>query len=155
MRFLFGKYAHTLDSKGRVAIPLRFRETLINDDSRRVTLLQGFEGCIFCYGADELEKILARLSTQAFDRKEIRELLRWLSSAGSVVDIDAQGRIQLNEEQRAVAGLQKEVLLIGAGSRIEIWSPERFESRPNKSDGAALAEGVLHNLPPGQDVHGE
>lgn len=154
MRFLFGKYAHTLDAKGRVSIPQRFRESLITGDSRRVSLLQGFEGCLFCYAADELEKILERLSKQAFDSQQVRELLRWLSSAGSMVDIDAQGRIQLTEEQRAMAGLEKEVLLVGTGSRIELWSPERFLSRPNKSDGAALAEGVLHNVLPERDGHG-
>lgn len=154
MRFLFGKYAHTIDSKGRVSIPLRFRESLVDGDSRRVSILGGFEGCLFCYASDELEKILGRLSDQSFDSKQVRELLRWLSSTGSVVDIDAQGRVQLTEEQRAVAELEKEALLVGTGNRIELWSPVRFASRPNKADGAALAEGVLQDLLPERDGRG-
>ncbi len=143
MRYLFGTYQHTIDPKGRLAIPQRLRDRLIDGDRRTLTILEGFEGCLFCYASREFEKILDQLHEQSFDNQEIRELLRWLSAHGSEVDMDAQGRIALTEEQRRVAGLSREGLLIGAGVRLEIWSPERFAARPNKSNGASLAEGVL------------
>ncbi len=147
MAYLFGKFKHTIDAKGRLSIPHRLRDQLIIDDSRQLVVLGGFEGCLFCYHAAHFKHILDTLGQQSFDRADTRELLRCLSEYGSQVDMDAQGRIPLTEEQRDIAGLSTTCLLLGVGSRIEIWSPERFEDRPNRADGAALAEGVLHTVP--------
>ncbi len=144
---LFGKFRHVIDAKGRIAIPLRLRDRLIVDGSRWLVILGGFEGCLFCYPMHQFRLIMEQLGRQSFDHAHTRELLRWLSAYGSEVEIDAQGRVQLTEEQRQIAGLEHEALLLGVGARLEVWSPERFENRPNKTDGAALAEGVLHTLP--------
>lgn len=143
MRYLFGKHRHSLDAKGRVAIPRGFRDRLTGPDSRTLVLMEGFEGCLFCYPAHEFETILDRLHEESFASEEIRELLRWFSEKGSEVDMDGQGRIAVNAEQREAAGLTKDVLLVGAMTRVELWSPERFENRPRKSDAAELAERVL------------
>jgi len=148
MRFLFGKYRYSIDSKGRVSVPQRFREVLKNGDDRTLVLLEGFEGCLFCYPPDVFEQILHLLSQEAkdFDNEDVRELLRWMAAHGSEVEMDGQGRIQLTDDQRAVGKLEREALLVGVGNRIEIWSPEEFNRRPNKSNGAGLAEGVLRKL---------
>jgi len=143
VRYLFGKHRHSLDAKGRVAIPRGFRDRLTSPDSKPRVRREGFAGCRFCSPAHEFESILDRLHEESFASEEIRELLRWFSEKGSEVDMDGQGRIAVNAEQRAAAGLSKDVLLVGAMTRLELWSPDRFENRPRKSDAADLAERVL------------
>jgi MraZ protein len=147
VKYLFGRFDHTIDPKGRLAIPQRIRERLLEVDSR-VRVFVGFEGCLFCYPSSEVDRILEQLDGQDFDQSSIREVLRWLSEYGSDVEIDAQGRIPLTEDQRREAGLGREVVLIGAGRRLEFWSPERFSKRPNKADGATFAEGILSGIKP-------
>lgn len=146
MRFLFGRYQHAVDGKGRISIPQKFRDVFVMGASRRITVLEGFEGCLFAYPTPHFERILEHLMSQEFDRAKIRELLRRLSARGSEVDMDAQGRIQLSDEQRRAASLDRDALVIGVGRRIEIWSPEVFDTRPNQSDVSELAEGVLHDI---------
>jgi MraZ protein len=143
VRYLFGKHRHSLDAKGRVAIPRGFRDRLTSPDSQTLVLMEGFEGCLFCYPAHEFEGILDRLQQHSFASVEIRELLRWFSEKGSEVEMDGQGRIAINPEQREAAGLTKDVLLVGAMNRLELWSPPRFENRPRKSDVSELAERAL------------
>jgi len=129
-----------------LSIPQRIRERLLEEDSR-VRIFVGFERCLFCYPSIEVDRLLEHLDGQDFDQATVRETLRWLSEYGSEVEIDGQGRIPLTEDQRREAGLTREVVLIGAGRRVELWSPERFATRPNKSDGS-FAEGVLSGIKP-------
>jgi MraZ protein len=147
MQVLFGKYRHAVDSKGRISIPLRLRDRFIIDGSRRLALLEGFEGCLYCYPWNEFRRILERLSRLAFDRTDARKLLRWLSKHGTEIELDSQGRIQLSDEQRKAAGIEGDALLVGVGSRLEIWADDRFSAATRKTDGASLAEGILSDLP--------
>jgi MraZ protein len=143
MVYLFGTYKHAVDSKGRVSLPKRFQKNLTDPDSTTLTVLEGFDGCLACYPTTVFQKVLSRLTQTVMEDKETRELLRYLASRGSEIETDAQGRIQLSDEQRAVAGLDREALLLGLGKRIEIWSPERFERRPHQENSSALAERVF------------
>jgi MraZ protein len=140
----FGRYRHAVDSKNRISIPLRLRDRFIVDGSRQIAVLEGFEGCLWCYPLEEWRLILRRLNRLSFDNADVRDLLRWLSSRGTEVELDAQGRIQLAEEQLRAAGIDGEAVVVGVGARVEIWSAERFEERRARTNGAGIAEGIFN-----------
>jgi MraZ protein len=140
----FGRYRHAVDSKNRISIPGRLRDRFIVDGSRQVAVFVGFEGCLWCYPLEEWRVILRRLNRLSFDRVDVRDLIRWLSSRGTEVELDAQGRIQLAEEQLRAVGIDGEAVVVGVGARVEIWSVERFEERRARTDGAGIAEGIFN-----------
>lgn len=148
MRFLFGKFKHAIDAKGRVSVPQRFRMVLAELGEKSLVILEGFEGCLFCYPPSVFAKILTQLSSgeQDFQSEDVRELLRYLAANGSEVDMDGQGRVPLTEAQRSAASLNREAYMVGVGNRIEIWSPKEFDNRPKKATGSSLAEGLLRKL---------
>jgi MraZ protein len=124
-----GSYEHSLDIKGRLAIPSRFREALSEKQAvERLIVTQGLDTCLFAYAQEEWkkfeEKIVARPLNRGDDRYFVRRLL-----AGAVdCPLDKQGRIMLPTTLREYAGLGRTALLVGVSSRIEIWSPQRWQA---------------------------
>jgi MraZ protein len=122
-----GSYEHTLDDKGRLSIPSRFREILIEKQvPERLIVTQGLDQCLFGYPLDEWkkfeEKIIARPINRGDDRYFVRRLL-----AGAIdCPFDKQGRIGLPSALRLFAGIERDAVVVGVSSRIEIWSPARW-----------------------------
>ena len=144
MNYLLGSVRHAVDSKGRIAIPLRFRSMFTDGDVSRATIIDGLgDRCLFAYPAHRFEPLLRYLSAHQFDNKNIREIVRRISAFGSTVELDAQGRVPLSDTQRRLIGLQNEVLLLGAGDRLEIWRPDEFERRETPQDFASIMEGIM------------
>lgn len=117
-----GEYYHTIDEKGRIIVPSKFRESL--GDSFVVT--QGLDGCLFVYTNEEWECFVAGLKTLP-GNKEARQLQRYFMAGAVECELDKQGRILLPTKLRQSAGLEKEVVFVGVLSKIEIWSKERWE----------------------------
>lgn len=123
-----GTYEHTLDEKGRLAIPSRFREVLIEKQlPEHFIITQGLDACLFGYPLDEWkqfeEKIISRPMNKGDDRYFVRRLF-----AGAIdCPLDKQGRIMLPTGLRQHAGLNREAVIVGVSNRIEIWSPERWK----------------------------
>lgn len=120
----FGETAINLDAKGRLAIPMRYRDAIQEAcEGRMVLTYSAFDnGALYLYPLKEWERVrddVLKLST--FDRAH-RSLQRKLVGSASTVEPDANGRIQLPQTLRNVAGLEKKVLLLGMGSRFEIWN---------------------------------
>ena len=120
----FGETAINLDAKGRLAIPMRYREAIQEAcDGRLVLTYSAFDnGALYLYPENEWERVrdeVMQLST--FDRGH-RSLQRKLVGRASVVEPDANSRIQLPQTLRQVAGLEKKVVLLGMGNRFEIWN---------------------------------
>ena len=120
----FGETAINLDAKGRLAIPMRYRDSIQEAcEGRLVLTYSAFDnGALYLYPLKEWERVrddVLKLST--FDRAH-RSLQRKLVGSASTVEPDANGRIQLPQTLRNVAGLEKKVLLLGMGSRFEIWN---------------------------------
>ena len=120
----FGETAINLDAKGRLAIPMRYREAIQEAcDGRLVLTYSAFDnGALYLYPEKEWERVrdeVMQLST--FDRGH-RSLQRKLVGSASVVEPDANSRIQLPQTLRQVAGLEKKVVLLGMGNRFEIWN---------------------------------
>ena len=119
------QYNHTVDAKGRLSIPSKFREQL--GDEFIVT--RGMDGCLFVYDNENwaaFEKSL--MSLPKFNSKELRNLRRIFISGAAQVEVDKQGRILLPAALREIAGLEKDVVLAGVGDCIEIWSQEKWDS---------------------------
>ena len=132
-----GQYNHTIDAKGRLSIPSKFREQL--GDEFHVT--RGMDGCLFVYDNENwvaFEKSL--MSLPKFNSKDLRNLRRIFISGAASVEVDKQGRILIPAALRECAGLEKDVVLAGVGDCIEIWSQERWDALDLNTENDDLAE---------------
>ncbi len=118
-----GKYNHSIDNKGRIIVPSKFRETL--GDSFVVTI--GLDGCLYMYSTEEWEKFLTSLRDLP-GNAEGRKLVRYFMAGAADCEIDKQGRTLIPAELREKVGLEKDVVLVGVINKIEIWSRERWEA---------------------------
>jgi MraZ protein len=117
-----GQYEHSLDKKGRIIMPAKFRENL--GDSFIMTF--GLEKCLFVYPAEEWERLSKNLQNLPFGKKDTRAFKRTLASRASVNSFDQQGRVIIAKYLRDYAGIEKNVVIIGVFERIEIWDSERW-----------------------------
>jgi MraZ protein len=124
-----GRYSHTLDSKGRLSIPSKFREVL-SEHQEDVLILTNFDSCLLGFTREEWrlleEKIRGQSMFSTMLRKDMRAFVRYFFSGASECPLDRQGRILISPTLREFAGLEKEVVLTGVANRIEIWSKERW-----------------------------
>ncbi len=118
-----GEYNHTVDTKGRLIIPSKFRETL--GDTFVVT--RGMEYCLFVYDNADWNIMAEKLMKLPTTDKNARFFIRAFLSGAAAVEVDKQGRILLPAKLRQYASLEKDVTLIGAGNHVEIWSTDKWE----------------------------
>ena len=121
---LLGEYTHTLDLKGRIIIPSKFREDL--GESFIVT--KGLDGCLFAYSKDEWKKFELKLKTLPMTNEATRNFIRFFFSGATECELDKQGRITLPQNLREYASLTKDICIIGVSSRVEIWNKENWEN---------------------------
>ncbi len=114
-----GRYEHTVDEKGRLTIPARYRDLL--EDGAYVT--QGFDHNLIVHPISSFEEMSARINQLAFTDPVARQLKRYIFSTAERCEIDKAGRILLPQFLREIARLDGNVILIGAGAYFEIWSP--------------------------------
>lgn len=117
------QYNHTIDAKGRVIIPAKFREKL--GDSFVVT--KGLDGCLYGYAKEEWSAFEEKLGTLPITNKNSRQFTRFFLAGAAECELDKQGRILIPSVLREFAGLDKDVVLVGVASKIEIWSKERWD----------------------------
>ncbi len=131
-----GEYNHTIDAKGRLIVPSKFREAL--GDTFVVT--KGLDGCLFVYDNKEWNAFEEKLKSLPLTNKEARQFARFFLAGAAEVEVDKQGRILVPNILREFAQISKDVVLIGVASRIEIWSKERFEGIASFEDMDEIAE---------------
>lgn len=131
-----GEYNHTIDTKGRLIVPSKFREAL--GDTFVVT--KGLDGCLFVYDNQEWNAFEEKLKSLPITNKEARQFARFFLAGAAEVEVDKQGRILVPNILREFAQISKDVVLIGVASRIEIWSKERFEGMASFEDMDEIAE---------------
>ena len=124
------KYNHTIDPKGRLSIPSKYREILGDE----FVVSKGMDGCLFVYANDDWSAFEQKLTSLPLINKEARKFARFFLAGAAQVEVDKQGRILLPANLRQFAGLEKDVVLVGVGSRIEIWSRENWENMDADSD---------------------
>ena len=126
-----GEYNHTIDAKGRLIVPAKFREIL--GDNFIVT--KGLDGCLCVYPNDEWIRFEEKLKSLPLTNKNARQFTRFFLAGAAACEVDKQGRILLPQVLREFASLEKDVVLVGVASRIEIWSRERWDESMNTYDG--------------------
>ena len=126
-----GEYNHTIDAKGRLIVSVKFREIL--GDNFIVT--KGLDGCLFVYPNDEWTRFEEKLKSLPLTNKNARQFTRFFLAGAAACEVDKQGRILLPQVLREFASLEKDVVLVGVASRIEIWSRERWDESMNTYDG--------------------
>lgn len=131
-----GEYNHSIDAKNRIIMPVKFREKL--GDTFVVT--QGLDGCLFVFPDNEWKAFEEKLKSLPMTNKEARQFIRFFLAGAAEVETDKQGRILLPTVLRTFADLQKDVVLIGVASRVEIWSKERWDSAATFEDMEKIAE---------------
>ena len=126
-----GEYHHTIDEKGRIIIPAKFREELGNS----FIITRGIENCLFVYPMQAWEKITDKLEKLPFTKKDARQFIRFFLSGATTAEFDKQGRVNITSPLISQAKLEKECIIIGTGDRLEIWSEKDwndfFESASN------------------------
>jgi len=119
-----GEYHHTIDEKGRIIIPVKFREELGNN----FIITRGIENCLFVYSEENWAKITNKLNSLPFTKKDARTFNRFFMSGATSVELDKQGRVNISKPLIDYASLLKDCVIIGTGDRLEVWSQESWES---------------------------
>ena len=117
-----GEYHHSIDDKGRLIIPAKFREML--GDNFIIT--RGIEKCLYIYPNEAWQKIVVKLNTLPFTKKDARTFIRSFFSDATQCEVDRQGRINITSPLIGHADLTKECVIIGANDRIEVWDQEAW-----------------------------
>lgn len=130
-----GEYHHSIDEKGRIIIPSKFR----NELGESFVVTRGIENCLFVYSLPEWEKIVTKLKTLPFTKKDARNFTRFFLSGATTVEFDKQGRINISSPLASYANLEKECVIVGVNDRLEIWSLDSWnkffdDNQENLSD---------------------
>ena len=118
-----GEYEHSVDTKGRIIMPSKFRDAL--EGEFVVTL--GLDGCLFIYPMDEWERFAEQLKELPGSR-EARQLQRYFLAGAASVEMDKQGRYLIPQKLRDAAGLTKDIVTVGVLSKLEIWDKDKWEA---------------------------
>lgn len=131
-----GEYNHTIDAKGRLIVPSKFRDALGDE----FVITKGLDGCLFVYDNKEWTAFEEKLKSLPLTNKDARQFVRFFLAGAANVEVDKQGRILVPSNLREFAKLSKEVVLVGVASRIEIWSKEIWENTESFEDMEEIAE---------------
>jgi len=136
-----GEYQHSVDAKGRLIIPSKFREDLGNT----FVITRGLDNCLFGYPMDEWRKLEEKLKELPMTKKDARAFARFFFSGATEVEIDKQGRINIPATLTSYAKLEKECVILGVSSKIEIWAKESWESYFNDAESSfnEIAENLI------------
>lgn len=133
------EYSHTIDSKGRMILPAKFREEL----GDVFVLSPGLDTCLTIYPRDYWEQMQEKLQKLPQTRKNVRALRRFLIGKSTEMECDRQGRILIPSHLRMYARLEKDAKIIGVGDTIEIWSPSVLKASEEECGAAAdMAESL-------------
>lgn len=120
---LIGEYNHTVDAKGRVTIPAKFRSEL----GDRFVVTRGLEDCLSAYSFERWQRIENNLKSISLTNKAGMKLTRLIMGNAIECEVDRMGRILITQALRSKAGLIKDVVVVGLGDRIEIWDKDKWE----------------------------
>ena len=136
-----GEYQHSIDAKGRIIIPAKLRDAL----GETFVITRGLENCLFVYPEQEWEQLELKLKELPFTKKDVRAFTRFLLSGAVEVELDKQGRALLPNNLREFANIDKDCVIIGVSSRVEIWSKDNWDQYCQKADASfeEIAETIV------------
>ena len=145
MTFFTGEYDCKLDAKGRLALPAKVKSALPDVTAQELVLRRGFESCLVMYPMIEYKKIINRVRSLSEFNEEYRRFQRSFFRGNIELEMDGSGRINIPNRMMSFASLEKEVVLVGLGNRVEIWNPDLYEENliSDASEYSKLAEKYL------------
>ena len=129
-----GEYDHTIDDKGRLTVPARFRAEL----AEGLVVTRGIDRCLLIYPIKEWYRLFERVTALPLNDRRARAIRRRLLSAASDVAPDSQGRVLIPPRLRTYASLSGDVIVAGNGTYIEVWNPQMWEGEREQVEGANL-----------------
>ena len=123
----YGEYAHSLDRKGRLIIPAKFREVIKEHFAEKFYLTRGLDGCLFVFTEESWKSQERKFREMPFTRNESRQFNRLYFSGACEALCDKQGRILIPDYLKRYAEIKEDVVVIGVSDRIEIWAKEKWE----------------------------
>ncbi len=118
-----GEYEHSVDVKGRLIMPAKLREEI----GDKFVVTKGLDGCLFAYSQTEWTAFEEKLKSLPISNKNARDFTRFFLSGAIECEIDKQGRFLITSNLREFAGLEKDVVIIGVNTRVEIWSKDKWQ----------------------------
>ena len=137
---LIGEYEHSLDTKGRLILPAKIRE----DMGETFIITKGLDGCLFGFSQTEWANFEEKLKTLPLTNKNARDFVRFFLSGATECEMDKQGRFLIASNLRDYATLEKEAVIIGVGTRIEIWNKDKWKAY--NSDENISADQIAENM---------
>ena len=135
---LIGEYEHSLDAKGRLIMPVKLRQ----DMGEKFIVTKGLDGCLFAFSQEEWLNFETKLKALPLSDKNARNFVRFFLSGATECELDKQGRFLIPNNLRTAANLEKEVVIIGVGTRLEIWDKAIWE----KCDEDISADEIAENM---------
>ncbi len=130
---LLGEYKHTVDQKGRIAVPAKFRGNI----SSGAIITRGLDHCLFVFSLEEWEVMVKKITALPLAQSNARAFSRLMLSGAMDVKVDVQGRILVPDYLREYAGLKKQVVVAGVYTRIEIWDADAWGAYKGKTESAS------------------
>ena len=137
---LIGEFEHSLDAKGRLIMPSKLRM----DIGEKFIVTKGLDGCLFGFSLTEWKNFEEKLKTLPLTNKNARDFVRFFLSGAMECEIDKQGRFLIANNLREYANMGKEIVIIGVGTRIEIWNKEKWNTY--NSDETISADAIAENM---------
>lgn len=137
---LIGEYEHSLDVKGRLIMPAKLRE----DMGEKFIITKGLDGCLFGFSQNEWTNFEEKLKALPLTNKNARDFVRFFLSGAIECELDKQGRFLIASNLREYANMEKDVAIIGVGTRLEIWDREKWKAY--NSDENISADEIAENM---------
>ncbi len=135
---LIGEYEHSIDAKGRLIMPAKLRI----DMGEKFIVTKGLDGCLFAFSQNEWLNFETKLKALPLSDKNARNFVRFFLSGATECEIDKQGRFLIPNNLRLTAKLEKEAVIIGVGTRLEIWDKETWQNCDETISADEIAENM-------------
>ena len=135
---LIGEYEHSLDAKGRLILPAKLRI----DMGEKFIVTKGLDGCLFAFSQNEWLNFEEKLKSLPLSDKNARNFVRFFLSGATECELDKQGRFLIPNNLRSAANLEKEAIIIGVGTRLEIWNKSTWENMDDNISADEIADNM-------------
>ena len=124
----YGEYEHTIDRKGRLIIPAKFRQAMKEHEAESLFLTRGLDGCLFVFVEEEWRAIENRFKQIPFTKAEGRKFNRMFFSGATEAAVDGLGRLLVPRSLKEFAQIKEDVVIVGVSTRIELWAREKWQA---------------------------
>ena len=129
----YGEYEHSIDKKGRLIVPSKFRDSFKEYDIEKLYVTRGLDKCLFMFTESEWKTQESKFKAVPFTKSEARKFNRIYFAGAVQIECDKQGRILIPKYLKDFAGIKRDVMIIGVSNRIEVWARDAWQSYYNNS----------------------